>query len=81
MKIVSAIGEYSIMILIGIKKFKSDFGFSLQNRANLSTMLRHLVLLTKALARKQLSLRFGHFPIGPTAALDDFFKRWQSGQI
>ena len=35
----------------------------------------------KALARKQLSLRFGHFPIGPTSALDDFFKRWQPGQI
>ena len=34
----------------------------------------------KALARKQLSLRFGHFPIGPTSALDDFFKRWQPGQ-
>ena len=35
----------------------------------------------KTLARKQLSLRFGHFPIGPTSALDDFFKRWQPGQI
>ena len=35
----------------------------------------------KALARKQLSLRFGHFPIGPTSVLDDFFKRWQPGQI
>ena len=31
----------------------------------------------KVLARRQLSLRFGHFPIGPTAALDDFFKKWQ----
>jgi hypothetical protein len=28
-----------------------------------------------------LSLRFGHFPIGPTSALDDFFKKWQPGQI
>jgi undecaprenyl-diphosphatase len=35
----------------------------------------------KALARRQLSLRFGHFPIGPTSALDEFFKRWQPGQI
>jgi undecaprenyl-diphosphatase len=35
----------------------------------------------KALAQKQLSLRFGHFPVGPTSALDDFFKRWQPGQI
>ena len=35
----------------------------------------------KALASKQLSLRFGHFPIGPTSALDDFFKKWQPGQI
>jgi protein tyrosine/serine phosphatase len=35
----------------------------------------------KALAQKQLSLRFDHFPFGPTSALDDFFKRWQPGQI
>ena len=35
----------------------------------------------KVLARWQLSLRFGHFPIGPTAALDDFFKKWQPGRI
>jgi len=35
----------------------------------------------KALARKQLSLRFGHLPLGPTSALDDFFKRWQPRQI
>ena len=35
----------------------------------------------KVLARRQLSLRFGHFPIGPTAALDDFFKKWQPGRI
>ena len=25
--------------------------------------------------------RAGQFPIGPTSALDDFFKRWQPGQI
>jgi undecaprenyl-diphosphatase len=31
----------------------------------------------KALAKKQLSLRFGHIPIGPTSALDDFFKKWR----
>jgi protein tyrosine phosphatase (PTP) superfamily phosphohydrolase (DUF442 family) len=35
----------------------------------------------KKMARRQLSLRFGHFPIGPTSALDDFFKKWQPGQI
>lgn len=35
----------------------------------------------KQLAKKQLSVRFGHFPIGPTAVLDDFFERWQPGQI
>jgi protein tyrosine phosphatase (PTP) superfamily phosphohydrolase (DUF442 family) len=35
----------------------------------------------KAMARKQLSLRFGHFPIGPTSALDDFFNLWQPEQI
>jgi protein tyrosine phosphatase (PTP) superfamily phosphohydrolase (DUF442 family) len=35
----------------------------------------------KKLAGKQLSLRFGHFPIGPTSALDDFFIKWQPGQI
>jgi len=36
---------------------------------------------SKAIASKQLSLRFGHFPIGPTSALDDFFKKWQPGRI
>ena len=35
----------------------------------------------EALARKQMSLRFGHFPLGSTSALDDFFKRWQPRQI
>jgi undecaprenyl-diphosphatase len=35
----------------------------------------------KALARRQLSLRFGHFPIGPTSVLDEFFKKWQPGRI
>jgi protein tyrosine phosphatase (PTP) superfamily phosphohydrolase (DUF442 family) len=35
----------------------------------------------KKLAGKQLSLRFGHFPIGPTSALDAFFIKWQPGQI
>jgi undecaprenyl-diphosphatase len=35
----------------------------------------------KASAQKQLSLRFGHFPIGPTSALDDFFKKWHPSQI
>jgi protein tyrosine phosphatase (PTP) superfamily phosphohydrolase (DUF442 family) len=35
----------------------------------------------KKLAGKQLSLRFGHFPIGPTSALDDFFIKWQPGRI
>jgi protein tyrosine/serine phosphatase len=36
---------------------------------------------SKVPAAKQLSLRFGHLPIGPTSALDDFFKKWQPGQI
>ena len=71
MKIVSAIGEYSIMMHTGIYKLKLDFGFNLQN----------VDREPKMLARKQLSLRFGHFPIGSTSALDDFFKRWQPGQI
>ncbi len=44
-KIVPAIGEFSIMMHTEFKKFKSDFGFNLQNKANLSTMLKYLVLL------------------------------------
>ena len=30
----------------GIKKFKLDFGFNLQNKANLYIKFEHLVLLT-----------------------------------
>ena len=30
-------------------------------------------------ARKQLSLRYGHIPIGPTRVLDTFFEAWASG--
>ncbi len=53
------------------------------DRAGLAAALWKVVVdgEPKALARKQLSLRFGHFPIGPTSALDDFFKKWQPGQI
>ena len=36
---------------------------------------------SKKLAKKQLSIRFGHFPIGPTSVLDDFFERWQPEQL
>ena len=28
-------------------------------------------------AKKQLSIRFGHIPIGPTTAMDRFFDEWQ----
>lgn len=31
----------------------------------------------KAIAQKQLSIRFGHFPVGQTSVLDDFFKEWE----
>ena len=45
-QIVSAIGEYSIVMHTGMNKFKLDFGFNLQNRANLFTISKHFVLLT-----------------------------------
>lgn len=53
------------------------------DRAGLAAALWKAVVNgeSKVLAGKQLSLRFGHFPIGPTSALDDFFKYWQPGQI
>ena len=53
------------------------------DRAGLAAALWKVVVdrEAKSLARKQLSLRFGHFSIGPTSALDAFFKRWQPGQI
>ncbi len=30
----------------------------------------------KSVAEKQLSIRYGHFPVGQTAVLDDFFEEW-----
>jgi len=30
----------------------------------------------KAVAEKQLSIRYGHFPVGQTSVLDDFFDEW-----
>lgn len=30
----------------------------------------------KSIAKKQLSIRYGHFPVGQTAILDDFFEDW-----
>jgi protein tyrosine/serine phosphatase len=30
----------------------------------------------KSIAEKQLSIRYGHFPVGQTAILDDFFESW-----
>jgi undecaprenyl-diphosphatase len=30
----------------------------------------------KDLAAQQLSLRYGHFPIGETTAMDRFFEKW-----
>jgi protein tyrosine/serine phosphatase len=32
----------------------------------------------KAVAQRQLSIRFGHIPIGPTSVLDTFIGKWQS---
>ncbi|MGA7877827.1 MAG: dual specificity protein phosphatase family protein [Desulfoferrobacter sp.] len=34
--------------------------------------------LPKSKARNQLSIHFGHIPIGPTGALDDFFEKWKA---
>ncbi len=31
----------------------------------------------KAVAQKQLSIRYGHFPVGQTSVLDDFLKEWE----
>lgn len=31
----------------------------------------------KSIAEKQLSILYGHFPVGQTAVLDDFFKDWK----
>ncbi len=30
----------------------------------------------KSVAEKQLSIRYGHFPVGQTSVLDDFFDEW-----
>jgi len=30
----------------------------------------------KSIAEKQLSIRYGHFPVGQTSVLDDFFREW-----
>lgn len=30
----------------------------------------------KAVAKKQLSIRYGHIPVGQTSVLDDFFEEW-----
>lgn len=30
----------------------------------------------KSVAEKQLSIRYGHFPVGQTSILDDFFESW-----
>jgi hypothetical protein len=35
----------------------------------------------KSRAKKQLSLRFGHMPFGPTTAMDNFFTEWQPQQV
>ncbi len=35
----------------------------------------------KAVAQKQLSIRYGHFPIGQTSVLDDFFKEWEPATV
>ena len=51
-KIMSSIGEYRIVIHTGMNKFKSDFVFILQNKANLYTKSEHLVLLPNWAYRK-----------------------------
>ncbi len=32
----------------------------------------------KAVAEKQLSIRYGHIPVGQTSVLDDFFEKWKT---
>jgi protein tyrosine/serine phosphatase len=34
----------------------------------------------KSIAEKQLSIRYGHFPVGQTAILDDFFESWDPAE-
>lgn len=35
----------------------------------------------KEVAQKQLSIRYGHFPVGQTSVLDDFFKEWEPAAV
>jgi protein tyrosine/serine phosphatase len=35
----------------------------------------------KSEALKQLSIRYGHIPFGPTRALDDFVEKWDPGKL
>jgi undecaprenyl-diphosphatase len=35
----------------------------------------------KDVAQKQLSMRYGHFPVGQTSVLDDFFKQWDPSKV
>ncbi len=51
------------------------------DRAGLAAALWKMVVEgePKSEARKQLSLRYGHLPMGPTQALDNFFDKWTIG--
>ncbi len=35
----------------------------------------------KSVAQKQLSIRYGHFPVGQTSVLDDFFNEWEQAAV
>jgi len=48
------------------------------DRSGLASALWKLVIdkQPKSLAKKQLSLRYGHVPFGPTQVIDRFFEEW-----
>ena len=52
------------------------------DRAGLAAAVWQLVIngRPKSEARKQLSLIYGHMPLGPTQALDEFFEKWENGK-
>jgi protein tyrosine/serine phosphatase len=51
------------------------------DRSGLAAALWRMVVdrAPKSDAVKQLSIRYGHVPFGPTQVLDDFLERWEPG--
>lgn len=48
------------------------------DRAGLAAALWKVVIngVSKSAAKQQLSIRYGHMPVGPTLVLDEFFDEW-----